>query len=66
MTHQKFNRKNLYPSVRKLTVDYQLGGGGDVRGYPSLRGSDSSTLTGLAPMFTETRNSLSKGLVNRR
>ena len=65
MNHQRLNKTNLAPTVRRLTTDYQLGGGGDIRNYPKLNGANSSTMTGLGVMMTETKGPMSKGIVRR-
>lgn len=62
MNHQRLNKTNLAPTVRRLTTDYQLGGGGDIRNYPKLSGANSSVMTGLGQMFTSVGGPTSKGI----
>jgi len=62
MNHQRLNKTNLAPKVRKLTTDYQMGGGGDIRNYPKLSGANSSVMTGLGQMMTQTAGPTSKGI----
>jgi len=56
---QTLKKSNLYPAKRSLS-DMQMGGGGDIKGFPALKNGNKNNWSGLGSMFSETVGPLRK------